>query len=286
MLTICTDASRIRGLPTSLQDATKCASWRRDLTCYLAILRGLHFATSNQWSEVKSCIEQLETLVKPPLKGIIGMYSLYLSGVYHQGTQDFDTAEQIYSDPSLSLEEYDRGQGHRKQAELEVPLLAAFNRIWIMQHPEYQNNTVTLELLDQLRLLCPDHPNMEIRTIYNLVLAATNTVPPVPMTAVKTHISTALNGAKAVGDIQTSSMALSLMRAKLFQNIVGEQALQCARAAAQQAKRSGNLVWQSVADNMLAQSLEVQGQAAEAQAVAQTAVNNAVLASRNGDIKR
>lgn len=280
------DASRIRGLPNSLQDAMKCASWRRDAKCYLEILRGLHFATSNQWSEVKNCVEQLEAIVKPPLKGIIGMYSLYLSGVYHQGTQDFETAEQIYSDPSLSLEEYDNGQGHKKQAELEVSLLAAFNRIWIMQHPEFRNNTVTLELLEHLRLLCPDHPNKEIRTIYHLVSAATQTMPPVPMTAVKTHISTALNGAKALGDIQTSSIALSLMRAKLFQNIVGDQALQCARAASQQARRSGNLIWMSVADNMLAQSLEVQGQAAEAQNVAQAAINHAVLASRNGDYDR
>ncbi len=246
----------------------------------------MHFATSNQWAEVKKCVEQLENLVKPPRKGIIGMYSLYLSGVYYQGTQDFDTAEQIYSDPNLSLEAYDRGHGSRKQAELEVSLLAAFNRIWIMQHPAYQNNEVTLELLDHLRLLCPDHPNHEIRTIYHVVSAAAQTVPPIAMTAVKTHISTALNGAKAIGDIQTSSIALSLMRAKLFQNIIGDQALQCARAASQQARRSGNLIWMSVADNMLAQSLEVQGQSAEAQAVAQAAVNHAVSASRNGNYDR
>lgn len=240
----------------------------------------------DQWAEVKKCVDQLESMVKPPYKGIIGMYSLYLSGVYYQGTQDFDTAERIYSDASLSLEAYDNGHGTRKQAELEVALLAAFNRIWIMQHVAYQNNDVTLELLDHLRLLCPDHPNPEIRTIYHLVLAATKTVPPIPMTAVKTHISTALNGAKALGDLQTSSIALCLMRSKLFQNIIGDQALQCARAASQQAKRSGNLIWMSVADHMLAQSLEVQGQADEAQNVARAAIHHAVSASRNGDYDR
>lgn len=286
MLIIYSDANRIRGLPNSLDDAVKCTEWRREAKCYLEILRGLHFATSDQWAEVKKCVEQLESMVELPRKGIIGMYSLYLSGVYYQGTQDFDTAEQIYSDPNLSLEAYDNGHGHRKQAELEVSLLAAFNRIWIMQHPAYQNNYVTLELLDHLRLVCPDHPNPEIRTIYHLAVAAAKTVPPVPMTAVKNHISTALTGAKALGDIQTSSIALSLMRAKLFQNIVGDQALQCAKAASQQAKRSGNLIWMSVADNMLAQSLDVQGQVAEAQNVAQAAVHHAVLASRNGDYTR
>ena len=42
--------------------------------------------------------------------------------------------------------------------------------------------------------------------------------------------------------------------------MVGEQALKSALAAARQAQRSGNLLWKSVADGMLAQSYEVQGQ--------------------------
>jgi hypothetical protein len=49
------------------------------------------------------------------------------------------------------------------------------------------------------------------------------------------------------------------MRSRLFENVIGEQALKSAMAAAKQAQRSGNVLWQSVADGMLAQSYEVQG---------------------------
>lgn len=146
-------------------------------------------------------------------------------------------------------------------------MLAMFNRIWIMQHPSYRDEYTTRELLEQLRPLCADNTNLEIRTTYNLLLAAIQTSPPIPMTAVKTHISAALNGSKMLGDVQTLSIALCLMQAKLFQGIVGEQALKSARAASQQAKKCGNMLWMSVADGMLAVSLETQGQIAEASSV-------------------
>jgi hypothetical protein len=262
-------------VPNSLPDAMKSSSWRKEVKCYLQILRGLQLATTNKWAEVKKCVEELESLVKSPLVGIIGLYSMYLSGVYHQGTGDFQTASIIFGNPSFSLEPPNPKSETRNQAEIEACLLATFNRIWIMQHPDHQNNQLTLDLLEQLRPFCSDHPNREIHTAYNLVLAATHMNPPIPMTAVKTHISTALNGAKSLSDVQTASIALNLMRAKLFQNIVGEQALQCARAASQQAKRSGNMLWMSVADGMLAQSLDVQGQTGEAQNVYQSAVHYA-----------
>ncbi|KAL7625399.1 hypothetical protein AAE478_004618 [Parahypoxylon ruwenzoriense] len=252
---------KLRGLPTSLEDAITKADWRKELVCYLYILRGLHFASHTKWSEVKDCVAQLESMVKPPLEGIVVLYSTYLAGVYHQGTGDLETAGSIYCNRIFCLGDNDGRNGSRKAAEVDVSLLATFNRLWIMQHPDYRDDQLTLELLGQLRPLCADHPNLEIRTAYNLVLAAAQTNPPIPMTAVKMHISTALNNAQFLGDVQTLSIALNLMRAKLFQSIVGDQALKSAKAASNMAKRSGNTLWMSVADAMLAQSYDVQGQA-------------------------
>ncbi|KAI1477199.1 cohesin loading factor-domain-containing protein [Daldinia eschscholtzii] len=256
---------RLRGLPNSLADAVAKADWQREWMCYLYILQGLHFATHTRWPEVKKCVAKLEDMVKPPLGAIVVLYSTYLAGVYHQGTGDLKTANSIFGNPIFSLDNDSGRSGNRKAAEVDVALLATFNRIWIMQHPDYRNDRLTLELLEQLRPLCSDHPNVEIRTSYNLVLAAVQTNPPVPMTAVKMHISTALNSAQSLGNVHTLSIALNVMRAKLFQNIVGDQALKSAKAASNQAKRSGNTLWMSVADGMLAQSFDVQGQGAEAQ---------------------
>ncbi|KAI1805466.1 cohesin loading factor-domain-containing protein [Daldinia bambusicola] len=256
---------RLRGIPNSLADAVAKADWHREWMCYLYILQGLHFATHTRWPEVKKCVARLEDMVKPPLGAIVVLYSTYLAGVYHQGTGDLKTASSIFGNPIFSLDNDSGRSGNRKAAEVDVSLLATFNRIWIMQHPDYRNDRLTLELLEQLRPLCSDHPNVEIRTSYNLVLAAVQTNPPIPMTAVKMHISTALNSAQSLNNVHTLSIALNVMRAKLFQNIVGDQALKSAKAASNQAKRSGNTLWMSVADGMLAQSFDVQGQAPEAQ---------------------
>ncbi|KAI0884493.1 cohesin loading factor-domain-containing protein [Annulohypoxylon maeteangense] len=256
---------RLQGLPNSLTDAITRLDWQKEWMCYLYILQGLHLATHTRWSEVKQCVTHLESMVKPPLEGIVVLYSTYLAGVYHQGTGDLKTASMIYGNEIFSLDDDNVRNGSRKTAEMEVSLLATFNRIWIMQHPDYRDDRLTLDLLEQLRPLCADHPNLEIRTAYNLVLAAVQTNPPIPMTAVKMHISTALSNAQSLGNVQTLSIALNVMRAKLFQDIVGDQALKSAKAASNQAKRSGNTLWMSVADGMLAQSFDVQGQSLDAQ---------------------
>ncbi|KAI6090904.1 cohesin loading factor-domain-containing protein [Hypoxylon rubiginosum] len=257
---------RLRGEPHSLVDVIATADSQREWMCYLYILQGLHLSTYTRWPEVKNCLANLEEMVKPPVGNIVVLYSKYLLGVYHQGTGDLRMANLIFSHQIFSLDNEENGRnGSRKVAELDVSLLATFNRIWIMQHPDYRDDRLTLELLEQLRPLCADHHNMEIRTAYNLVLAAVQTSPPIPMTAVKMHISTALSNAQFLGNVQTLSIALNLMRAKLFQDIVGDQALKSAKAASNQAKRSGNTLWMSVADGMLAQSYDVQGQSLDAQ---------------------
>ncbi|KAI0969803.1 hypothetical protein F4678DRAFT_463131 [Xylaria arbuscula] len=258
--------AKIRGFAHCLEDAVQLVDWEVEATCYLHILRGLHLATSTKWDEVQYCVSQLETMVSTTSGSTVVLYSMYLTGVYHQGTGDLDAAIKVYSHPNFSLN-LDETRGHKKPAELEVALLAAFNLIWIMQDPYYRNDQRLQELLEQVRPLCMDHPNMEIRTAYNLVMAAIQTSPPLTMTVVKTHISTALSNAKNLADVHTLSIALNLMRAKLFQSIVGDQALKSAKAASTQARRSGNTLWMSVADGMLSQSYEVQGAMVEAQKV-------------------
>lgn len=227
---------------------------------------------------MRKCIDELKVLLKSHSGGLLCQYLLYLSGSYAQGTGDLKQAMSLFSDSSFNIEAYTTtaAGASSKQAELEVSMLALFNRIWIMQHPSYRDDYAAQELLEQLRPLCKDNQNLEIRTTYNLLLAAIRTTPPIPMTAVKSHISAALNGSKMLGDVQTLSIALCLMQAKLFQGIVGEQALKSARAASQQAKKCGNTLWMSVADGMLAVSLETQGQIAEASNVHAEACKQAV----------
>ncbi|KAK8136312.1 mitochondrial membrane protein [Apiospora sp. TS-2023a] len=281
------NSHKMRSIPNSLQEAIRCAGWRRELKCYIQILRGLHLATQSRWSEVGQCVSQLESLVQPSatgtIEGIVGVYTYYLGGVYRQGIGHLDVASSIYQHPVLSINDDVGFQGTGKQAESDVRLLAAFNRIWIMQHEDHRDDQQTSELLDQLRPLCKRHPNQHIRTVWHIVSAAIQTEPALPMTDLKSHLSSALTGAKALGDVLSLSIALNLMRAKLFHDVVGDQALKSAKAGAMQAKRSHNLLWMSVAEGLLAQSYEVQQQHGEAQASWDLAKNYAIQAFKQSD---
>ncbi|KAG7121831.1 MAU2 chromatid cohesion factor like protein [Verticillium longisporum] len=126
--------------------------------------------------------------------------------------------------------------------------------------------------------LCTSHPDSEFRTAFSLVQVTTQ--PDLEMNIVKQNIQSALNGAQRTNNTHCLAIALTIMRCRLFENVVGEQALKSAKAASQQARRSGNLLWMSVADGMLANSYEVQGQLAEARAAQAAAQENASRAAR------
>lgn len=156
----------------------------------------------------------------------------------------------------------------------ELSILAALNRLWILQEPLQVDDVETADLIDLLRPICEDNPDQEIRTVYNLVLAAIgpSVNPPMSINQVKRHIQQSLSGAQQTSNTQYLSIALNIMRARLFENVVGEQALKSARAGAAQARKSGNVLWMSVADGMLAQSFEMQGALAEARAAHESGV--------------
>jgi hypothetical protein len=187
---------------------------------------------------------------------------LYLRGAFHQGTGDLGTAMTIFRDPRFEIAKADAG----RSIQQDVSLLAAMNLLYIRQHPSYRDNPESARILDDIRPLCQDHHDPEIRNAFNLILATIVTDPPLPLNQVKNSMSLALNGSKRVGNQQTLAMALNIMRCRLFENVIGEQALKSAKAASTQAKRSGNLLWMSVADGMLADSHQVQGQLREAKA--------------------
>ncbi|KAJ3947286.1 uncharacterized protein N0V96_003677 [Colletotrichum fioriniae] len=259
----------------SLRESMEQSKWRTEIFCYLQALTGLYFATHSQWPKVEQCVAQLQQAITPAVNEIFSVFSLYLSGVYHQGTGDLETALLLFEDERLGIDAGRGGPGGRKPAKLELCILAALNRIWILQDSSYRDEMTSTELLDQLRPMCTEHQDPDIRTAFNLVQATAQTMPPPSMHQIKTSITNSLNGSRVTGNTHCLAIALSIMRSRLFDNVVGEQALKSARAASTQAKRSGNLLWMSVADGMLADSFEVQALFADAEAARQTATDYA-----------
>ncbi|KAK4156305.1 cohesin loading factor-domain-containing protein [Chaetomidium leptoderma] len=248
----------------SLPEALKQAEWARELACYAHILTGLQASTLSDWAKVKTCLQTVEE--NEPRSEFLGVLTLYLEGVLYQGTAALDKATEIWKDKKFEMDWSGAPKAAGSRIVTELSILAALNRLWIMQEPTQIDEADTAELVDLLRPICEDNPDQEIRTVYNLVLSSIRMNPPPSINQVKRHIQQSLSGAQQTSNTQYLSMALNIMRCRLFENVVGEQALKSARAASAQARKSGNVLWMSVADGMLAQSFEMQGALAEARA--------------------
>ncbi|KAG5987277.1 hypothetical protein E4U43_005151, partial [Claviceps pusilla] len=249
------------GPPVSLSTAIRQRAWRTDAQAYLYALLGFLAASHCQWNKVKQFMSKLEALVRPSTQSTVELLSTYLTGVYRQGTGNLQGALEIFSSPRFHLPQTSNGV---KAGQKEIALLAGLNRLWIMQHPSCRNDYQTHELIGQLQPFCTNHWNIDLRTAWHNVAAALDTEPPQQLNQQKQHIQAAMSGSKVTNNILGAAVTLCIMRSRFFENVIGEQALKSARAASKQAQRSGNMLWQSVADGMLAQSYEVQGQREEA----------------------
>lgn len=249
------------GPPVSLHTAIRQRTWRTEGQTYLCVLLGLLAASHCQWAAVKDYMDKLEPLMSEETPPTLRLLSVYLSGVYYQGTGDLTTALNVFSNECFTSAQ---GGGHGlKVGQQEVALLAGLNRLWIMQHPTCRNDADTADLIEQLQTACTNHWNLELRTAWHNVMAALVTEPPQQLNQQKQHIQAAMGGSKVTNNLIGSAVTLCIMRSRFFENVIGDQALKSARAAAKQAQRTGNVLWQSVADGMLAHSYDVQGQREE-----------------------
>lgn len=250
--------------PQALPEALQQAKWAKELACYTHILIGLQASTLSDWAKVKTCLQTVQQ--SQPGQGFLGVLTLYLEGVLYQGTAQLDKAVEIWKDASFEMDWSGVPKHGGSRIVAELSLLAALNRLWIMQEPSQTDDAEMAELVDLLRPICEDNPDRELRTVYNLVLSSIRLNPPLSINQIKRHIQQSLSGAQNTSNTQHLSIALNIMRCRLFENVVGEQALKSAKAGSAQARKSGNVLWMSVADGMLAQSYEMQGALVDARA--------------------
>lgn len=189
----------------------------------------------------------MESMLKP--------FFVYIKGVYCQGIGDFDDALSFYQDQSLSL-----GNGQPKESQRHLALLAAMNRLWIMQRPSHQNPSMTTELLNELEPLCRDHHNVEIRGAWSGVKATVVTVPPRQRNQRKEDAGRALQDVKASANALAITIGLVIARDLLYNNVIGDQAWKCMQAAAKWADKSCNPLWQSVVHGILADFSEARNE--------------------------
>lgn len=221
------------------------------------------------WAEARRHIDGLKTAVREfevSLTGPLGYLALYLDGVYHQGIGDFDTALQIFRDAKFRLSTAKTTTlTSADQIERDLAIFAAINTLWILQDKGRQDYDANVALMEKLEPLCVDHPNLDIRTAYHLSGAMVEKNPPLRMMDIKNSLRVALSCAQRTANTQFLAMTLCVMCNRFFTGVVGDQSEKSAKAASVQAGRTGNALWMSVADGMLARYYEVQGRNDDAQ---------------------
>lgn len=251
------------GPPLPLAVAMKQRSWRTDGQVYLCSILALLAASHCHWKTAREYMDKILELISPETPPGLRLLSYYLAGAYFQGTGHLPDAMEIFQSKCFAL---DSTNGACFQAGFgEVALLAGLNRLWIMQHTSCRNDYETTELVEELSSHCNNHWNKDLRTAWHNVVAALETDPPQQLNQQKVHIHAAMGGSRETSNVLGAAITLCIMRSRFFENVIGEQALKSARAASKQAQRSGNMLWQSVADGMLAHSYDVQSQRNESQ---------------------
>lgn len=260
--------------------------WRGSMVCYFHVYIVFASIATTDWNTAKVNLEALEASIQAlgdSVDPLLVKLFTYLSGMFFQGTGDLGQALRLYGGQEFALPELGSPiRSAEEQVRRDLAVLAAINSLWILQcdpQRDIERNTALLERLDPY---CSSNPNQEIQAAFNLtrVTVDTNTAASQPKT--KTYLRAALAAAQVSKNKHLICITLNVMCDKFFGGIVGEQADKSARAASVQSKKSGNMLWMSVADGLLARSFETEGNTAEAQRAMTEAIRLADAALPHG----
>ncbi|KAI6782463.1 uncharacterized protein J7T54_001320 [Emericellopsis cladophorae] len=238
-------SNNTRARPVPLGLAVKEREWREQVQCYLHVLFSLHHISECNWSHARDFLV-LAGQVRRKLKldGLAKTYLVYAEGAYHQGTGCFQDALACFESDCLSLHAQPSADSQRHLASL-----AAMNRLWIMQRPEFTDNEMTSRLMDEVDPFCLNHPNADLRGVWMAVKASITMTPPRRNDSRTTEAKgamTLLGQSKSLGNSLGLAIALKVTHTLLFNTVLGDKAVSCLEAAKKWADFSNNPLWQSV----------------------------------------
>jgi deoxyxylulose-5-phosphate synthase len=213
--------------------------------------------------------------VQGDFKEEVTLYFSYLDAVIHQVTGDLDRALAIYQSPEFSLPS--TGDGNYSKTRRDLSILSALNTLMIIRpssHPSHHRLSSVLSSVEPLAL---SHPSKNIQAAFHFVHAIilspasaadalVSDGVDIPNLRTKQKLQSALTAAKQSSNNQIPCLVLNFMCWKFFTGVVSEQAEKSARASQVLARKIQDALWISVADGVLAETLETQGKWAEAEA--------------------
>lgn len=213
-------------------------------------------------SEQMAFLKETMKLAQSDISADFSTTVLYLEGIIYQGTGSLDDALNIFLSPSLFLP--DSKKPTSSQTLLDISILAALSTLFIIRSLP-QPPTDPAIILDRLGPLCAHHPNKAIQSAYNFALATVPTEDTIVHT--KQCLQNSLEAAKTCANNQLMCLTLNFMCSKFFKGVTGQQAEKSARASQSLSQKGKDLLWMGVSAGLLADTLDLQGRADQAEAV-------------------
>ena len=244
--------------------------WREVLRCQIQTNLVFALCGRSAWGSAKkelATLKDVASRIPADLAPSIPLFILYLEGSIFQGTGDTVSALSIFQNPLLALTPPNNALQSSIQRDLSI--LAALNSVLIIHQPSHPNHSQLPELVTSLEALALSSQSRNVRAAYRLIRAISLDTQSEQPSLLKTkeNLSTVLHDAKRTNNNQLLCITLNFMAEKFFRGVVGEQPQKSARSALSLARRAHNDLWTSVANGLLADTLDTQGLSAEAQQV-------------------
>lgn len=257
---------KTNAIPHSIELTAARNVWRQVLKCHMQLQLTFALCIRTVWREAQDQLRQLQETTSnlpPEIADTLNLQILYLSGVIYQGTGDLAAALSIFQSSSFALpsETY----SPLSPLHLDLSILAALNTLLIIRAPTHPSNHLLPSILTSLLPLCATNSNKALLAAYHLLVATcshTNTI-----LHTKQHLQCALQAAKQSASNQLMCLTLNFMSWKFFKGVVGEQAEKSARASQALARKGADRLWESVANGVLADTLDVAARYGEANEV-------------------
>jgi hypothetical protein len=276
-----TNLSSTETAPGSLVASSERITWRRIMECQCLLERAFLLCDRSDWESARATLDEIDhighdlgTTYPPELNCI----ARYLDGAIYQGTGDLATALSIFQSATFSIPPT-TNKISRNDIRRDTSLLAALNTILIIHPPSHPSHQLLQPLLAKITPFLQNNTTTspQLQSAHSLIVSILTGLSfnegsadpfsetSTPILRTKQHLGAALATARQVGNAQIISLSLALMTDKFFRGVVGDQAEKSARASSAMARKSGNMLWTSVCDGMLAESLAIQGKRGEAE---------------------
>ncbi|KAH0566415.1 hypothetical protein GP486_000198 [Trichoglossum hirsutum] len=258
-------------------------AWRKTLVSHIRLYLAFALCVRTDWDSAIISLKELEqwngTFSPDPAPGVLPLLTSYLAGVIHQGTGNLTGALSIFQSPQFSVlhnpsfdsENNSNRTSHDPRRDLSI--LAALNSILIIRGLPQPDQELINRILSIVEPFCVSHSDQNIKAAYYFIKAIYCASD--PLIKSKQFLQLALKTAQGIANNQLTFITLNFMSWKFFRGVVGEQAEKSSRASLRQAKKGMDGLWTSVAEGMLADSLEVQGKMDEARSMREDAIKSA-----------